>query len=499
MLPGFQLDLLLIYFVYGLAFFSMGLLMLMEAGRSPFLAEARTLRPLAAFGISHGLHEWLELFVLQAEHLGAALPSGLVFFRLALLVFSFLSLLAYGVQVLRPPQKLAALDAWVGMGVFIVYLAAVASLWQRELDFWLRIRMADALARYMIAVPGGLLAAGVLRRSMDIARDNRRVTLAHALRWSVIGMAGYAILQIFVPSSPFFPANTVNAGLISQTLHIPVQLLCAVMAVLVTIGLLRATQFAEVERQRQLNEAQQARLDAMQRVQDELVQRERMRQQLLQRIVVAQEDERARIARELHDETAQLLTAFSLNLAGLQNRLGENAAFTPLISRLKSLSRRMSVVLHRLVHDLRPAQLDDLGLWAALEYLAEVSREQFDLEVALHLDGQSYRLDPLVETVVFRIVQEALTNTTRHAHSHSAEVWLRVNENEAYLRIQDHGCGFDVQQAIQNAAGLGLVGMQERADAVNANLRVESAPGEGTLIEVTLPSPLKTRMQEFLP
>ncbi len=496
MLPGFQLNLLVIYFIYGLAFFSMGLLMLMEAGRSPLLAEARMLRPLAAFGLSHGLHEWLELFVLQAEHLGATLPQGLVFFRLGLLVFSFLSLLAYGVQVLRPPQKLAALDAWVGLGAFTVYLIVVNFLWAREPDFWLRIRMADALARYLLAVPGGLLAARVLQRSMATARLNQRLALAHALRWSIVGMAGYALLQVFVPASPFFPASVINATLVSQTLHMPVQLLRALMAVLVTVGLLRATQLAEEERQQQLFDAQQAKLEALQRVQEELVRREHMRQHLLQRIVVAQEEERARIARELHDETAQLLTAFSLNLAGLEKRVDAQPQVRDLISRLQNLSRRMSVVLRRLVHDLRPAQLDDLGLWAALEYLAESAREQLGLEVTLHLDGPRRRLDPLVETVVFRIAQEALTNVARHAANPHAHLSLQVDADVVHLRIHDSGRGFDVDEALRSTTGVGLAGMRERAEAIGAQFSIHSDPGKGTAVEVLVPCPISAPLHK---
>ncbi len=499
MFPGFQLDLLVIYFVYGLAFFSMGLLMLMEAGRSPFLAEARTLRPLAVFGLSHGIHEWLELFVLQAEHLGAALPQSLVFFRLALLVFSFLSLLAYGVQVLRPPQKLAALDAWVGLGAFAVYLTVVGFLWARQPDFWVRARIADAVARYLLAVPGGLLAAGVLRRAMHTARANQRLSLARALRWTITGMVGYALLQVFVPAGPFFPVDILNADLVSRTLHLPVQLWRALMAVLVTVGLLRTTQLAEEERQRQLLAAQKAELQAMQRVQEELVRREHMRRQLLQRIVVAQEEERTRIARELHDETAQLLTAFSLNLAGLEKRVQAQLPVTDLIARLQSLARHMSTVLRRMVHDLRPAQLDDLGLWAALEYLAEAAQERLGLKVTLHLDEPRRRLDPMVETVIFRVAQEALTNVARHAGSASASLSLRVEDDVVHLTVRDDGCGFDVRQAARTTAGVGLASMRERAEALGARFNIHSQPGQGTTVDMQIPCPVPQFHREEVP
>ena len=123
--------------------------------------------------------------------------------------------------------------------------------------------------------------------------------------------------------------------------------------------------------------------------------------------MIAQEDERARIARELHDETAQILTALMLELATLRDtRI--RTSLTEIIDRLQSLSRQMSQGIYRLVGDLRPAQLDDLGVTAALRYLADQARQRDDLDVTVSIAGPHQRLDLLVETVLFRIAQEAL-------------------------------------------------------------------------------------------
>ena len=105
------MDIVIVYFVYGLAFFSMGLAIALEAGRSPLLAEARVLRPLAVFGLLHGTHEWLEIFIIQAEYFGVVIPLPWLWLRLGLLAISFISLIAYGVQALRPPKRIAAMDA----------------------------------------------------------------------------------------------------------------------------------------------------------------------------------------------------------------------------------------------------------------------------------------------------------------------------------------------------------------------------------------------------
>ncbi len=109
-------DIVVVFFVYGLAFFSMGLAMALEAGRSPSLAEAQVLRPLAVFGLMHGTHEWLEIFIGQAVFFGVEIPLPWLWLRLGLLVLSFVSLVAFGVQALRPPKRLLAMDISIGGG-----------------------------------------------------------------------------------------------------------------------------------------------------------------------------------------------------------------------------------------------------------------------------------------------------------------------------------------------------------------------------------------------
>ena len=141
----------------------------------------------------------------------------------------------------------------------------------------------------------------------------------------------------------------------------PIQVLRALTAVVISIGLLRAMQAAEQDRQRLFVDAQQARLAA-------LMQQDALRRDLLRHVVRSQEDERARIARELHDQVAQLLTAFSLELASLRSKL-RRAETIDMVARLQQLSRQMSESLYHLVHDLRPSHLDNLGLVPALKAL----------------------------------------------------------------------------------------------------------------------------------
>jgi two-component system sensor histidine kinase UhpB len=215
------------------------------------------------------------------------------------------------------------------------------------------------------------------------------------------------------------------------------------------------------------------------------VQREALRRELLRHTVIAQEDERARIARELHDETAQFLTALSLDLATLSHAPKGERATKQIIERLQRLTRQMSQGIYRLVHDLRPAQLDDLGLVPALKYLSD-EHVRSGLKVSFAVEGPIQRLDPLVETVCFRVAQEALTNVARHAQTDHARLSLYFQTNQVVLQVQDDGVGFHYQNSA-GQHGWGLAGIRERVESVSGELQLRSAPGKGTVVEVSIP------------
>lgn len=247
------------------------------------------------------------------------------------------------------------------------------------------------------------------------------------------------------------------------------------------------------ERKDRLEVEQEARQEAQEQVQAEQKKREQLRMEFLRHTVQAQEEERSRIARELHDETAQTLTAASLNFASLKNKLEDNPEVADVVGTLQHLCKQMNQDLYRLVHDLRPAQLDDLGLVPALRYLVDEGQKGTGLEVALDVTGTPQRLDPFVETVIFRIVQEALTNITRHAEVDHAEVKLSFEkEMVVVLRVIDEGKGFDPEQPQEGRKGWGVAGMAERVESINGMLQIDSAPGKGTKIEVVIPAMQQT-------
>jgi signal transduction histidine kinase len=473
-----QINLTIVFFIYGLAFFTMGLALLLESGRLPLLVERHALILLAVFGLLHGLHEWIEIYLLQLTFLEQPLGLVISWFRVGWLAVSFAPLLVFGFIDLRSKPYIYVV---VGLlGLYLVYFLSAIRTGDEEM-----VLRADTLARYLLAFPGGVMAGLSLLRRARLAQNGNQPDLGQRLLLASGGFFIYGLTQLFVPVVDFFPANLMNSQLFLELFSFPIQVVRAVMALLIMLGLLRAIQVVEAQRQDQLFAAQQARLEALEQVQQELVAREAMRRELLRHIVIAQEDERSRIARELHDETAQILTAISLNLATLQRSVKGEA--NEIIDRLQNLARNMSRGIHNLVHDLRPAQLDDLGLVHALQYLAEQENKRTGLDVQFKVEGNRQRLDKLVETVIFRVAQEALTNTRRHAEVESAQMSLNFSHASVTLRVQDAGRGFNPQEEPVAPHGWGLAGMRERVESVGGELHIHAAPGEGTLVVVVIP------------
>jgi signal transduction histidine kinase len=485
---SYDLFLLVVYFAYGLAFFGMGLTLALESEHSPALTEARLLRPLAAFGMIHGVHEWLDSYILQPVLGGIQLPEWLLWLRLGLLAISFCFLLDYGILTLRHHGFTHGISNYIVWGLLALYGVGIlaSALFTYRIGTTLLVNLYDVLSRYLLAVPAAVLAALALRAEALSAMNAGRKRVMVALTWAAVGFGLYGLTQLFVPAIDMFPARLINSTGFQTFFGFPIQLIRSLLAVLITLSLLRATQIVEKDRQLQLLAAQQARVEALERIQEELTKREALRRELLRHTVRAQEEERSRIARELHDETSQVLTAFSLDLATLKTVICDRAEVTTLVDHLQLLSKQMSQGLYRLVHDLRPAQLDDLGLIPALEYLKD-DNVSAGLEVAINIQGKARRLDSVIETVLFRVAQEALHNVVRHAQVRRALISLVYQPQEITLRVEDSGTGFNPIEPFVPPRGWGLAGMRERVESVGGQVIIESKPGVGTIVEVAVP------------
>ena len=218
-------------------------------------------------------------------------------------------------------------------------------------------------------------------------------------------------------------------------------------------------------------------------------------------IINAQEEERKRIARELHDETSQVLTSLLISLAILEESIQTEEA-RKRIADTRQLAHQTLRAIRSLSIDLRPSALDDLGLLPALRWYLKEYQQKCSIEVEFHSTGLKDRLPSEMEIALYRIVQECLTNTARHSNAHKVHVTLREETDAVYGMIADDGTGFDYAALLKvpvqergMGRGLGLAGMQERAVLLNGEMEFHTAPDQGTTVEVRIPLP-KERISE---
>ena len=220
---------------------------------------------------------------------------------------------------------------------------------------------------------------------------------------------------------------------------------------------------------------------------EQLRQKEQIRAQLLEKAISAQEEERKRIARELHDDTSQALTSLVVGLKVLEG-LRDPAQVRAQVAELRELAATTLDAVHGLALELRPSVLDDLGLVAAVQRHLTAQARKYRLDVDFHTTGlDGVRLRPETETAVYRIIQEALANVARHSRASAASVVLERRSDMLVAIVDDNGSGFDVDARLASEQSLGLHGMRERAFLVGGKLTIESSPGGGTTVFVQVP------------
>jgi two-component system sensor histidine kinase UhpB len=207
-------------------------------------------------------------------------------------------------------------------------------------------------------------------------------------------------------------------------------------------------------------------------------------------ILNAQEQERKRVARELHDETSQVLTSLLISLAVLEESVHTQEA-RDRIAETRMLAHQTLRAIRNLSIDLRPSALDDLGLLPALRWYVKEYQQKTSINVDFQATGFKERLPAAMETALYRIVQEALTNVAKHAHAKKACVILKEEDEAICATITDDGSGFNVSRLPkapgQEIGGWGLVGMYERANLLDGRLTVDSKDGQGTTIQASIP------------
>jgi signal transduction histidine kinase len=479
-----QLGMVGIFFLYGLAFFSMGLILLVEGGRGSDRRLKHALRPLAAFGFIHGFHEWMEMFLLlDLFYIPDEFIPIVEAIRILALAFSFLSLAVFGAFLFASTKQLHRLSLMIPLagvalwGFGLLYLKGIYS----PMRIW---DVADVWTRYVLGIPAGLFAcAGLIVQQRAFLRAGM-ASFGRDSLWAGITFVWYAVIgQIFTRPSPLPPSTFLNENLFLYWFGFPVQVMRMLAAGLIALFVFRFLRSFEYEKQREISLLQEQQLRDAQ-------EREVLRGQLFERVMAAQEAERQRIARELHDETGQGLTALGMGIRAVSKKIdpSKNPRAAKNIVKLEKLVSHTLDELQRLISDLRPSHLDDLGLPAALRWYSGAVHERTNLPIQVNVTGDEHRLNDRVKLALFRIVQEALNNVTKHANAQTAIICLSYLPGAVQLQIHDDGQGFDYDfLKARGEPTWGLAGIQERATILGGECQIYSAKGEGTIIKVELP------------
>ncbi|GAB4483533.1 MAG: histidine kinase [Anaerolineales bacterium] len=446
----------LVLFTYGQVFFILGLAIVLQSRQRSRLRLARSLPWLAAFGILHGLNEWGDLFIpIQAQFVPAPLIALLQFLQLILLAVSFACLLQFGVELFGPfPPRWRFLHFLPG-GLFLLWLIfpllsgliLTSSLenWQQAANVW---------ARYLLCLPGGFLSGwGLVKQSGGQIRPLGLNTIERLLKIAAGALIAYGLLGgLIVPPQPFFPASFINTETFSHLFIVSPAIFRSLSGLVLAISIIGALEVFDVEMERLILRMEEDQMIAL---------------------------ERERMARDLHDGALQQVYAAGLLAQSLQKKAAPAEA--------EGL-QRLVLTINQSIEQLRAflqqgqQEIENIGLIPALEAILDETRRI--LPVTTHWETpQPPILTPEQISHLTAFTREALSNAIRHAQTDSVEVRLSCVDEHLRLTIHDFGLGL----ADDHEAGYGLRNMRDRARLLGAELRFESAPGQGTSVILDLP------------
>ena len=461
----FQNNYEIIYFIYGESFFVLGLAIALQSRKHSRLALARHLWLLAAFGIIHGIYEWGSVFIpVQQTYLANESTNFLRILQMTLEAISFLALFQFGIELLALGSPVNGLIRGLPTVMLGIWEAAMLILQSSNgQSFSGYFDTGDALARYLLGVPGGAAAAwGLWHQAQQVNRmDLPRI--ANYLRGVAYAFAVYAVASAVVPSANFFPASFINYDTLVALIGFPAQIFRAGCGVVIAYLIIRGLEIFEVETDRLLEEAAQARAVAA---------------------------DRERIGRELHDNIIQSLYATGLTLEDATLTVDEDTA------RAKGRIGQAIQALNGTITDIRNYILDqrretDHEDWQAnLGELVRAFRLQTLLDTELKIDQSAQvKLEDEARIQVVAIAREALTNVAKHARATRVRVQVTRPSDTTQFEISDNGVGMAYDGESQLAVGerQGLRNMRERAEIIGARLDIESEPQLGTTVRLVLP------------
>ena len=489
----FETNRIIVLSVYGQVFFVTGLAVALQSRQRSELPLARPLTWLAGFGIVHGLMEWGYLFVpIQAGFLPLPVIELLLLLQLAMKPLSFALLFQFGVELIlstRSPEtavdrRLRMLPAVIGAVWLVatgILSSTVAAGFTPDPGPWLPepeilpalaavgspLAVGDVTARLLLALPGSLVVAIGLRRTTRLLGPMAEPQAAVALRAASIAFVAYAILAGLVPMpAPFPPASLLNGQLVLDTLGVPIEVLRTLAGLAIALAVIWSLQLFERETDRALVEA-------------------RRREMLLR--------ERERIGRDLHDGIIQSIYAAGLHL----EQASHEVAATPdrtreRIGTVMDELNRITGDIRSTILDLRSGELESRDAESIVLAVADELQAHSLVQLGISTEG-SYRprLRPDQAEQLRHIVIEAFSNILRHAHATVVTVRMACTQRRFLLEMRDDGAGFDLGvgagRGRRGRVAQGLANMRRRAELLDADLTIESEPGRGTTLSLTMP------------
>jgi len=364
-------------------------------------------------------------------------------------------------------------DTPLNLGVMVTYLESYG--------FGIRIaRSGETAVKRVRYDPPDLILLDILMPGMDGFETCRRLKAIKAARdIPIIFMTSLANVEDKVKGFEAGAVDYVTKPLNQEE----------VLARVKTHLRLRDLTLSLREKNKQLATSSQVERD---RLFDAISQQREQLRALNQKLTEVQEAERKQLARELHDEMGQSLTAISINLATIAQELppGSPGSFLERLNESKLLAEQTLEQIRELSSNLRPAMLDDLGLVPTLRWYTKRCEKRVNIPITLEVSGLKERLPAEIETALYRIVQEALTNVTRHARASHVHLEVRLRGANVLAQIRDDGCGFDMIHVLgqeSSKSGTGLVGMRERAVLLGGTFKIHSEPGAGTQVSIEIP------------
>ena len=454
----FELNIVLVYFLYGLVFVLLGMAIVFQSSHRSRLELARGIGWLASFGISHGIYEWGIIFIpIQEIYLNQAGIAFLESIHVVLLALSFGFLFQFGVVMLSRywpglvAVPLVVMVVW--MLLFIMpgfVISRDGSNWHQNAIIW---------ARYMIGFPAGITAAfGLKIQARNTLMNFKMNGIYKTLQVGGGALVAYAIFGgLVVPQGNFFPASFISETSFNNLLGIPVPILRSLTGLVLAIAIIRALEVFEIET-------------------DQIIEQIEMERNLAL--------ERERIGRELHDSTIQTIYSAGLLVQSARQKLPADDKSAQRLDRAMEALNDAIAGLRAYIDVLRPS-LD-------FQTLAEVIRScendlrwasLIDIEITIDLPRDTSTSVPNLQHIK-AILCEAISNAVRHASAHQVRIDASHANNHFSIVIQDDGQGF---QEVHYGKGYGLRNMRDRARLLGGSLTIDSRPGLGTTVSLIAP------------